>query len=49
MPKAKKESKIEKEVRIVERYYSYSITCPYCRTIYDDKLMQCPKCGGAKP
>jgi hypothetical protein len=48
-PEVKKESKVEKEVHIVERYFSYSIKCPYCGTVYDDKLMQCPKCGGAKP
>ena len=45
-PEIKKESKIEKEVHIIERYYRYSIKCPYCETVYDDKLAQCPKCGG---
>jgi hypothetical protein len=46
IPKSKK---LEKEIHIVERYYSYSVTCPYCGNSYDDKLTQCPNCSGAKP
>lgn len=44
-----KSKKLEKEIHIVERYYCYSVTCPYCGNAYDDKLTQCPKCSGKKP
>jgi hypothetical protein len=47
-PKSKIESKLEKEVHIVERYYSYLITSANCGNVFNDKLTQCPKCGGVK-
>jgi hypothetical protein len=48
MSELKKSSMVEKEVHIIEKYYRYSVTCPYCQSVYDDRFTQCPKCGAAK-
>jgi hypothetical protein len=46
---SKKTSTVEKEVHIIEKYYRYSVTCPYCQSVYDDRFTQCPKCGATHP
>ena len=39
-----RESRVERKVHIVKRYFRYAVKCKYCGAVYHSRLTECPKC-----
>jgi hypothetical protein len=44
-PPCNRESRMERQVHIVKRYFRYAVKCKYCGAIYNGQLTECPKCS----